>query len=229
MKYCKRAVSKLNSSLSLDNKRNPLESTFKDDSLFQVYNYEYEEYSLDELVLLAKYDKNALEELQLRISPSLVSFTNAVCLQNKYLNFTECYIIFKKISLKAVRIFDPSFQNPFIHLLRAMLKLEAKNIEKKEAIRYTREKNALGTRVSEETLYMFDSGCQENDELQNLLLELDIDEFLETLKPKQKEIFILYYHQCSYQQIANDLHMPASTVAYWIRKILSLARKFFKS
>ncbi len=209
-------------------KRNQTEEDKEDKSLFQIINPEFENYALDELALLAKEDPNALQEFHLRITPSLVSFTNAVCNQNRYLDYSECYIHFKRTATKAIQIYDPSFQKPYIHLLRAMLKLETKNLEKREAIRYIREKNFLGYRVFFDHDYLCDFSNNYEKDMEEILLTADIELFMQTLQPRQQEVFLLYYHQLTFQEISDTLNIPISTIAYWIKKILKLAKDFFQ-
>lgn len=200
-----------------------------DETLAYISNSDFENYSLDELVRLAKKQPEALLEFHTRIAPALVKFTNAVCNQNHYLDFSECYIHFKKTASKAIEIYDPKFQKPYIHLLRAMLKLETKNLEKKEAIRYTRERDFWGQRVSSDQVYLFDAKSDYEKEIEDILLSADIEAFIKTLMPRQQELFLMYYHQMTLQEIGRTLNIPTSTVAYWLKKILSLAKRFFES
>lgn len=222
----KKVVSIELENLQVDNFLSAFNEDFTERREFPFHSYLYEQYSLSELVKLAKEGKDVKDEFIKRITKTVLITTKKLCTKNKYLAFGDVYVDLEKTALKSIQVFNPDYQIPFPHLLRSMLKLECKSLEKQEAVRYKKESCIIVPRKYNLDDYQLnDSGTEY---VNNLLMQIDLDTFLSTLSPIHKEIFFLYCNSYSLRQISQIVKMPPATVSYWVYKLTAKAKKFFK-
>lgn len=198
-----------------------------EDNEFPPVSYQYEQYSLDELIILAKADSEACEEVLMRTLPTMQIYCRSVCSSKSYLPYSDLFERLQKATCDAIRIYDEKKGVKFSHLLRRMYQLSAKNFIKTEAIRYNKEK-MLCSVDNKDVDMLADSGVVENDFKEDVIYKVDKEEFEKTLDDKEKQIMNLYYHGYSIRDIAERVHMPSSTVAYKMYKVVERAKKFFE-
>lgn len=204
------------------------EGEYDEKKLFPIISYQYEQYSIDELVIIARTDWFAREEYLGRIATLIVKISVCLCKSNKYIRFSDVYMHLQTAGIRAMKMFDPSFQKPFIHLFRGIMKMTAKVIESEEARRYFKEVKVKGLRINPtKSLMFFDRVDDSQPDFSEIIMKVDAESFMETLKPKQREIFFMFYHGYSNKEISDALRISYSSVIYWIRKLINSAKTYF--
>lgn len=194
---------------------------------FPAYSYQFEEYSLQEVAVLAKNDPQAGEEYLLRVNRMLYSCAQNLCNKNPYIDITYAFSQLQKVAITAIDIFDPNYGKPFVNLLRSMIKICSLSIGKTTAISYQRSMNNFGRKVEYFDCVLSDSAADGNKMAREIINRLDLEMFLETLPPDKQELLVLYSHGLTFREISEAIHVPLSTVSYWIYKLIEQAKGFF--
>ena len=167
------------------------------------------------------------EEYLLRVNRMLYSCAQNLCNKNPYIDITYAFSQLQKVAITAIDIFDPNYGKPFVNLLRAMIKICSLSIGKTTAISYQRSMNNFGRKVEYFDCVLSDSAADGNKMAREIINRLDLEMFLETLPPDKQELLVLYSHGLTFREISEAIHVPLSTVSYWIYKLIEQAKGFF--
>ncbi len=199
----------------------------KDDREFTPpESYIYDSMSFVELVTQAKYDPAAFGELVCRMAVNIRKMVASFCNRNPNLDFDDCYFRMLVLLKKAIAIYDPK-KGDFLHLFRKMYKKNMTWMGWKETVRYQRESEILGKRVSyvEAIALLSDSNNEENV-FRNRATSIDLREYISKLSMRKKEIFTLYLNNYSVQQICEIVQEPYSTVYTMVRNLVNEFKEF---
>ncbi len=190
-------------------------------------SYCYDTMSFDEVLMLAKRDPAAYGELCIRMNKNIRIVVAYHCNRNPNLNFDDTCFRMNVILKKAIEIYDPE-KGDFMHLFRSMYKKNMTWTGWKESVRYQRELETFGKRISyaEAVLLLSDANNEENV-YQNRAIGIDLREYARNLSGRKKEIFTLYYlKNCSVQEICNIVQEPYSTVYTILKAMFEEFKRF---
>jgi hypothetical protein len=187
------------------------------------HSYLYDNLSLEELVLVAKEDSEAMTDVLNRLIYTIHRWATTASRMNPNVEFSRIYDALTDILRHAVNIYDPN-KGKFLHLYRKM----CANLVFHKSIRaseeYKREVAIFGRRVEmDENFSGLSDSMPLQDDFRRRATAIDLKEFLETLPERKKSIFRLYLRNVPVGEIAKMKKEPYTTV-YSI--IQNLIRKF---
>ncbi len=196
--------------------------TEKTDGEFtQTKSYLYDCMSFDELVMQAKYEPEAFGELISRMAVNIKKMVTSFCNRNPNLDFDDCYFRMMALLKKAIAIYDPE-KGDFLHLFRRMYKKNMTWMGWKESVRYQRESEVLGKRVSYvEAVSLLSDANNEENVFQNRATSVDLREYISKLSLRKREIFTLYLNNYTVQQICEIVKEPYSTIYTMVKNLIN--------
>ena len=208
------------------------ELTDQDELNFRGNNYDYKPLNLNKIAILSKKNREALNDLYVRLSSMFLSYSNAAC--KVMFNFTreDIYSKFLETTIAAITVYETS-KGSFLHLLRKMCKNALKFMRTNEAIRYKRDLHYFGQKVvlSAEQTYLLDVTASENysDMSEAIQLKLDLEEYMSKLDGIEKKILSLYIDGFRLKEIALLAKCSQSTaslkLSYMLDELKELHRK----
>lgn len=187
---------------------------------FPPVDYEYEDFSLSEVAVLAKEDSEAREEFLNRIMTLLEKYAFYIRDNNFFLDYSSVLSLLMKTANRTINIYDPSTELPIDNLLRKGLKTHYLWYMKSEAARYYKELATMGKRIQINELSFYDSVAYEDDMKDEIIHRIDMENFEKSLTALDKEMLDLYRLDYPFRQIASMLNLAPSTVSYRIYRMM---------
>lgn len=197
-------------------KKNPIDS------------YDYSNYSITSLAVLAKTDLDALNALAKAFENEIDIYCKSVTRNRRYLDYDEIKFKLHQAFLRSVNFFKEEYGS-FTHFLRKSLKNAIKFHIKEKALANKRAKKYLGDKVSDFDIidYLYDSNFTFEMNHKWKQVQNDVENYLDKINDKDKKIIKLYQTGYTFKDICKLTKESFSKVSYTIYNTIKDIRKNF--
>lgn len=188
-------------------------------------SYQYDSLSLEELVVMAKKDDDAIGDVLNRLIDTIYRISVNATKANPSLEFGQIYYSLIDALHRAIKIFDPK-KGEFLHFYRKMCSIITVRCNMRAYENQRRQERSYGYRVEyvEKEIPSAFMECNSLDEnYRNKAIRLDLEDFIASLPEKKKRIFLMYLRQVPVGKIAELEGQPYTTI-YSV--IMQLIKKF---
>jgi len=185
----------------------------------QAGTYGFDDLNLEEVVILAKEDKEAQEELLCRLTQLLHFYAERTSHRCPQLDYYLLYSYYQETALKLCKQYQPG-KGDFLHYLRKSLHFtyaRALNKVKKEEELAQSYFTYLPPSLSPETFR--DSAS--DSMIESITLKIDLQNFLDSLDDENRNIFRMYLDGYTLREIGSTLQIKLSTVDHRVKKMMS--------
>lgn len=189
---------------------------------FPSLSYDFSHMSIEQVALQAKTDKECFFELFNRMIPDMYRQCQCIVhIKKNIIEFSDAFAMLVKVLKKGVMSYDES-RGKFKHFYYFLSAFALKRTESNSKRDYARQSKYLGKRV---TIQDFDTPYISDikpidEEYQKKATKIDLDEFLNKLTGRKKEILTLYFFGYTYRQISDMLIIPYTTIVSIVKKLI---------
>lgn len=184
-------------------------------------NYDYLDFSLDDLALKAKTDSTCMDEILIRFSSLIYGMSRRYLTLHPFEDYNEVVIYLFYTIQRAVKIFDEK-RGSFDHLSKKMLGMSILHYASKRSQSLASDVRNFGIRVRDvsASTALMDSVSSKEELKEDAALRLDIENFEQYLNPQEKRIFLLYQYGFTYREIGKKMNLSHSYVGMIVNEIL---------
>ncbi|MFA6624809.1 MAG: hypothetical protein WCS80_03485 [Bacilli bacterium] len=194
-----------------------------EDNFFPKNSYEFSGYNINELVIMAKHSREAMDEYLKRIQFLIYKEASIFNKINRYLDFNDVYSTLFHTSLQAVKIYDRRKGN-FMNLFRKMVKMSLRFFNSNHCKSYYRGLKNYGCRIRAVTDLNSFADCVQtpssSDLTEDIKLQADFESYYSELTPLEQKIISMYINKFSIRDISIAVDESCSTVSYKIYLML---------
>lgn len=193
----------------------------EEESNMTKVNYDYLDFTLDELALKAKTDSICMDEVLVRFSSLIYGMSRRYLTLHPFEDYNEVVIYLFYTIERAVRIFDEK-RGSFDHLSRKMLGMSILHFASKRCQAMASDVRNFGIRVRDASTStaLMDSVSSKDQLKEDTALRIDIETFENYLNPQEKRIFLLYQYGFTYREIGKKMNLSHSYVGMIVNEIL---------